>query len=107
MRHQPDSQPASRRGRPGPGHRRHGRHGRHRRLRPGSVVAVLLLLVVTPVMVVVLLTTAAEWAFIAAIGAFAAGLVVLGNVVAPDRSTFRAGTRVWQNDGLPGGGGSA
>ena len=67
-------------------------------------MGLFLLLVATPAMVIVILTTAAEWAFVAAIVTFAAGLVVLGTVVAPDRTSFRAGTKIWQNDGHPGGG---
>ncbi|MDQ4006543.1 MAG: hypothetical protein M3211_00435 [Actinomycetota bacterium] len=69
-------------------------------------MGLFLLLVATPATVIVILTTAADWAFVAAILTFAAGLVVLGTVVAPDRTSFRGGTKVWQNDGLPGGGGT-
>ena len=74
-------------------------------MRFGALAGLFLLLVATPAMVIVILTTAADWAFVAAIVTFGAGLVVLGTVVAPDRTSFRAGTKIWQNDGLPGGGG--
>ena len=56
-------------------------------------------------MVAVALLTGAAWAFIAALAAFVAGLVTVGGVFAPGRSTFHAGTKLWQNDVLPGGGG--
>jgi uncharacterized membrane protein HdeD (DUF308 family) len=49
----------------------------------------------------VALTTALVWT--ASIGTLAimAGLVVIGSTLVPTRTTFSAGSRIWQNDGLP------
>jgi hypothetical protein len=63
-----------------------------------------MMLLGTPGMVVAALVTGADWAFIAALATFAVGLFTVGGVIAPDRSSFRGGTKIWQNDGLPGGG---
>jgi hypothetical protein len=80
---------------------------RLRRLRFALLAALALILLATPALVVVALSREAGWAFIAALATFAAGLVTMGALVAPGRSSFHAGTKIWQNDGLPGGGGSA
>jgi hypothetical protein len=79
-------------------------HRRLRRLRLGVLVGLSLMLVATPAMVVVALAGGADWAFIVALATFAAGLVTVGGVIAPGRSSFHGGTKIWQNDGLPGGG---
>lgn len=77
---------------------------RIRRARVGLLVGLALMLLGTPAMVAVALMTGAGWALIAALAAFTAGLVTVGGVFAPGSSSFQAGTKVWQNDGLPGGG---
>lgn len=83
--------------------------GRRRLRRPrfGLLAGLALILLGTPTLVVVALTTGADWPFIAALATFTAGLLTVGRIIAPGRSSFRAGTKIWQNDGLPGGGGGA
>ncbi len=77
----------------------------HRRLRRLRLLAGLTLLFVsTPAMVVVALATEADWAFIAPFLTFTVGLFTLGGLIAAGRSSFHGGTKIWQNDGLPGGG---
>lgn len=78
---------------------------RVRRARVALLVGLVLMLLGAPAMVAVALLTGAAWAFIAALAAFVAGLVTVGGVFAPGRSDFHAGTKLWQNDVLPGGGG--
>lgn len=78
---------------------------RLRRLPLGLLIGLALVLLGTPAMVVAALTTGADWAYIAAFATFAAGLITVGGVIAPGRSSFHGGTKIWQNDGLPGGGG--
>jgi hypothetical protein len=68
------------------------------------VAALALMLLVTPALVVLAVSSQADWAFVAALATFAAGLVMVGGLVAPGRSSFRGGTKIWQNDGMPGGG---
>jgi hypothetical protein len=77
---------------------------RLRRLRFGLLAGLAMVLLATPAFVVLAVFNGAGWAFIAALAAFAAGLVTVGAVLTPDRSSFHAGTKIWQNDGLPGGG---
>jgi hypothetical protein len=45
------------------------------------------------------------WLLAVALAAVVAGLLTIGSVFAPERSSVRAGTKMWQNDGQPGGGG--
>jgi len=77
-------------------------HRRLRRLRLALLIGLALILLATPAMVVAALTTGADWAYIAALATFAAGLITVGGVIAPGRSSFQGGTKIWQNDGLPG-----
>lgn len=79
-------------------------HRRLRRLRSGLLAGLGLILLATPAMVVVALASGADWAFIVALATFTAGLVTVGAVIAPGRSSFHGGTKIWQNDSLPGGG---
>lgn len=76
---------------------------RPRRLRLGLLAGLALMLLGTTPFVIVALATEADWAFIAAIVTFAAGLLTVVRIIAPGSSSFRAGTKIWQNDGLPGG----
>jgi len=72
---------------------------RHPRL--DLLAGLALILLGTPTLVVVAVATEADWAFIAAFVTFASGLLTAGRVIAPGRSSFRAGTKIWQNDGRP------
>jgi len=83
---------------------RSGDHRRLRRLRLALLVGLVLILLGTPAMIVAALATSADWAYIAALATFAVGLITVGGVIAPGRSSFHGGTKIWQNDGLPGGG---
>lgn len=47
----------------------------------------------------------AGWLLVVALAAGVVGLLAMGSVLAPTRSSFRGGTKLWQNDGNPGGGG--
>jgi uncharacterized protein (DUF58 family) len=67
-----------------------------------SGVALLLL---AGVGLVVAAAIDAGWLLYVALAATVAGLLTIGSVVAPDTSSFRAGRKLWQNDGNPGGGG--
>jgi ribosomal protein S18 acetylase RimI-like enzyme len=67
-----------------------------------SGVALLLLAVVG---LVVAAAIDAGWLLYVALAAIVAGLLTIGSVFAPHRSSVRAGTKIWQNDGQPGGGG--
>ncbi|MGH3314664.1 MAG: GNAT family N-acetyltransferase [Nocardioidaceae bacterium] len=72
---------------------------------PRSVVlsgVALLLLAVGGLVVPVVID--AGWLLAVALAAVVAGLLTIGSVLAPQRSSFRAGTKLWQNDGQPGGG---
>jgi hypothetical protein len=73
-------------------------------MRLGLLVGLALILLATPAAVLVALVSGAGWAFVAALATFTTGLFVLGGVIAPGRSSFHGGTKIWQNDGLPGGG---
>ena len=68
------------------------------------VLGVVLLLVAAPTLFVVWATTEANRAVLAGIGCTVAGLVAVGQVLLPQRASFRAGTKIWQNDGIPTGG---
>jgi len=70
------------------------------------VLGVVLLLVAAPTLFVVAATTEAGWALLAGLACAFVGLVAVGQVFMPQRAGFRAGTKIWQNDGLPGGGGA-
>lgn len=74
------------------------------RLRLGFLTGLALMLLGTPAVVLVALVTGADWAVIAVLATFALGLFTVGGVTARGRSSFHAGTKIWQNDGLPGGG---
>jgi membrane protein YdbS with pleckstrin-like domain len=76
---------------------------RVRRLRVVLLFGIVLILLATPAMVVIALMSEAAWAFIAALATFAVGLLAIVSVIAPGRSSFHGGTKIWQNDGLPGG----
>jgi hypothetical protein len=67
-----------------------------------SGVALLLLAVAG---FVVAAAVDAGWLLALALAAVVGGLLTIGSVLAPERSSFRAGTKIWQNDGQPGGGG--
>jgi hypothetical protein len=69
------------------------------------VLGVALLLVAAPTLFVIAATTEADWAFLPGLACALGGLVAIGQVLTPQRSSFRAGTKIWQNDGVPGGGG--
>jgi hypothetical protein len=71
------------------------------------VLGVVLLLVAAPTLFVVAATVEAGWALLAGLVCALVGLVAVGQVFVPQRASFRAGTKIWQNDGLPGGGGGA
>jgi hypothetical protein len=78
------------------------------RLSPSGIVllvGVVLLLVAAPTLFVVAATTEARWALPAGLACAISGLVTVGQVLMPQRASFRGGTKIWQNDGLPGGGG--
>jgi len=62
----------------------------------------LLLLAVAGIVVAVAID--AGWLLAVGLATFVAGLLTLGSVLAPERSSFRGGTKLWQNDGQPGGG---
>ena len=47
----------------------------------------------------------AGWLLALAAAALVAGLLTIGSVFTPDRSSQRAGTKIWQNEGTPGGDG--
>ncbi len=81
-------------------------HAGLRRLRWG-LLAGLALFLGAPAMVAVALVSGADWAILAALGAFVAGLVTVGGIIAPGSSSFHGGTKIWQNDGGAGGGGGA
>lgn len=81
------------------------RHPTRRRLRLTALTGLSLLLVGTPAMVLISLQTKADWAYVGVLATFCVGVFMIGAAVVPTRSSFRAGTKVWQNDGLPGGGG--
>lgn len=68
------------------------------------VLGVVLLLAAAPTLFVVAAVTEAGWALLAGMACAACGLVTVGQVLAPQRTSFRGGTKIWQNDGLPGGG---
>ena len=83
------------------------RTGARHRLTPSGMLLVLggvLLLVAAPMLFAVAVTTEAGWAMLAGLVCAVAGLLMVGRVFAPQRASFRAGTKIWQNDGLPGGG---
>lgn len=81
--------------------------GSRPRLSPRAVVLVgglLLLLVAAPGLFVVAVAADANWAVLSGVGCVLCGVIVVGQALLPDRASFRAGTKIWQNDGLPGGG---
>lgn len=71
------------------------------------VAGVVLLLVAAPALFVAAVNADANWAVLAGLGCALCGLIAVGQILMPQRSSFRAGTKIWQNDGLPGGGGGA
>ncbi len=79
-------------------------HARLRRRRLGLLAGMALMFLGTPAMVALALVSGADWAILAALGAFVAGLVTVGGIIAPGSSSFHGGTKIWQNDGVPGGG---
>jgi len=81
--------------------------GSRRRLGPRAVLLVgglLLLRVAAPGLFVVAVAADANGAVLAAVGCVLCGVVVVRQALLPQRASFRAGTKIWQNDGLPGGG---
>jgi predicted membrane-bound mannosyltransferase len=73
-----------------------------RSLRPAILGGLMMMLAVTPALVLIGMVAKIDWPFLAAAATFVVGLVVLGQVLAPGRSSFRAGSNMWQNE--PGGG---
>jgi hypothetical protein len=71
------------------------------------VLGVVLLLVAAPTLFVIAASTEAGLALLAGLACALVGLVAIGQVLMPQRTSFRAGTKIWQNDGLPGGGAGA
>ena len=69
------------------------------------LVGAVLLLVAAPTLFVVAAKTAVDWALIVGLVVGAVGLIMVGQALVPDRASFHGGTKIWQNDGLPGGGG--
>ena len=49
----------------------------------------------------VVLATAVIWPATLGTVAIMTGLVIMGSVLAPTWATFKAGLKIWQNDGLP------
>lgn len=84
--------------------RSHDHAGISRR-RWGLLAGLALMLLGAPAMVAVALVSGADWAILAALGTFVVGLVTVGGIIAPGRSSFHGGTKIWQNDGFAGGGG--
>jgi hypothetical protein len=64
------------------------------------VLGVVLVLLAAPALFVVWVTTETDRALLAGLVCGVAGLVLVGQVLVPQR---RGGTKIWQNDGLPGG----
>ena len=67
-------------------------------------MGVVLLLVAAPTLLVVAAKTAADSMLIVGLVVGAIGVIMVGQALLPGRSTFHGGTKIWQNDGLPGGG---
>jgi len=80
-------------------------HAGLRRRRWGLLAGLASMLLGAPALVAVALVSGADWAILAALGAFVVGLVIVGGIIAPGRSSFHGGTKIWHNDGVPGGGG--
>ena len=66
-------------------------------------LGVVLLVVAAPTLFVVWVTTETDRALLASLACGLAGLVLVGQVLLPQRASFRGGTKIWQNDGLSGG----
>jgi hypothetical protein len=73
-----------------------------RSLRPAILGGLVLMLAAAPALVLLGIVAKIDWLFLAAPATCVVGLVVLGQALAPGRSSFRAGPQMWQNE--PGGG---
>ncbi len=75
-----------------------------RRVHPLALAGAALIVIVGPVLFLVAVLTEGVWAWVASLGSVALGLMLIVQALMPDRNVH--GTKVWQNDGLPGGGGA-
>jgi uncharacterized membrane protein HdeD (DUF308 family) len=75
---------------------------RRRRLRTSVLAGLAMVLVAAPVLFVVAAVAQATWAFLGGLAMVAAGLLTVGHPLRRDHNTH--GTKIWQNDGQPGGG---
>ena len=70
-------------------------------MHPLVLVGAALIVVVGPVMFLVALLTGSVWAWVFSLGSVALGFMLVVQALMPDRNVH--GTKVWQNDGHPGG----
>jgi hypothetical protein len=68
---------------------------------PLVLVGAALIALVGPVMFLVALLTGGIWAWVVSLGLVALGFMLVIQALMPDRNVH--GTKIWQNDGLPGG----